>query len=143
MTLRGFKFSLVLATAMLASSFVTSGPHRMCSFVQAQNTPHVGTLEWVQSIVHDADLIVRARAVRYGEGDHYLVPVRSAGQRGSCYASEYRRGGEFLLLLRLTPSGYYTPYWALLSPVNEQIRGADDPWLQWVRRQRAASRRGI
>lgn len=131
----------------------------------------------------------RAKALRYGEGDHYLVPpdaaggggvraiefevlenltprsgvatasmlyiggrlttaddfnrgtvpyldVRTAGQHGSCFASDYRRGGEFLLLLRLAPSGYYTPYWALLSPVNEQIHGADDPWVQWVRRER-------
>jgi hypothetical protein len=165
----------------------------MCDIDEAPNTPHVGTLEWVQSLVHDADLILRARALRYGEGDHYLVPpdaagggvraiefevlenltptsgtatapilyiggyltnnddfnrgpvpylhVRSSGQRGSCFASEYRRGGEFLLLLRLAPSGYYTPYWALLSPVNEQMRGADDPWIQWVRRQRASLRR--
>jgi hypothetical protein len=186
--------SLALAAAISASSLVHAMPSRMCSFDEAPNTPHLGTLEWVQSLVHDADLIIRARALRYGEGDHYLVPpdaaglggaraiefavlenltprsavamartlyiggyltnqddfnrgavpylqVRSSGQRGSCFASEYRRGGEFLLLLRLEPSGYYTPYWALLSPLNEQIRGADDPWLQWVRRERASSPR--
>jgi hypothetical protein len=31
-----------------------------------------------------------------------------------------------------------TPYWAALQPVNEQLRGAADPWLLWVREQVAA-----
>ena len=190
-------FSLLLAIAISASTFAHGIPSRMCSYDETPNSPHVGTLEWVQSLVHDADLIVRARALRYGEGDHYLVPpdaagiggavraiefevlenltptsvvatapiiyiggnltgrddfnrrvvpylqVRSSGQRGSCYASDYRHGGEFLLLLRRAPSGYYTPYWALLSPVNEQIRGGDDPWVQWVRRERSSSPHAI
>jgi hypothetical protein len=185
---------LALAFTTVASSLVRVSRARMCSFAEAPNEPHIGTLEWVQSLVDRADLIVRARPVRYGEADHYLIPadaagvggaraiefevlenltpqsgtpttstlyvggsltsqddfnrdtvpyryVRSAGQRGSCFASEYRRGGEFLLLLRATPSGYYTPYWALLSPLNEQVRGNDDPWVKWVRAQLALGRR--
>ena len=58
--------------------------------------------------------------------------VRRAGQRGDCFAREYRRGAEYLLLLRRIGSSL-TPYWAALAPLNEQIRGADDPWLVWVR----------
>jgi hypothetical protein len=61
--------------------------------------------------------------------------VRPAGQRGSCFAEEYRRGGEFLLLLKRT-AGHLTPYWAALAPTNEQIRGADDRWVRWVREAR-------
>jgi hypothetical protein len=34
----------------------------------------------------------------------------------------------------------YTPYWAPLQPVNEQIRGESDPWFAWVRNELAARR---
>ncbi|MDE2796546.1 MAG: hypothetical protein OXL34_17155 [Gemmatimonadota bacterium] len=59
---------------------------------------------------------------------------RPAG--GSCHAEHYRQGGEYLFLLK-SPWGYLTPYWIPLGPTNEQIRGAGDPWLQWVREQLA------
>lgn len=58
--------------------------------------------------------------------------VRMAGQRGDCFASEYRAGGEYLLLLRDTWYGP-TARWAALAPLNEQIRRPEDPWLEWVR----------
>jgi hypothetical protein len=54
---------------------------------------------------------------------------------GACFSASYRLGGEYLLLLRNRDGGELTPYWALVSPVNEQIRGADDPWVAWVRAQ--------
>src|SRR5687768_990461 len=57
--------------------------------------------------------------------------VRMAGQRGDCFPREYRPGAEYLLLLRQSPAGP-TPHWAALAPLNEQLRGADDPWLAWV-----------
>ena len=185
--------TLALAAAISGSALARSVPAWMCSFGESPDRPHISSLEWVRSLVHNAQLIVRARAVRYGQGDHYLVPpdaagmggartvefqvlenltprrgvpttstlyiggyltshddfnrgtvpylqVRTDGQRGSCFASQYRRGGEFLLLLQVRPSGYYTPYWSILAPLNEQIRGADDPWVQWVRRQLSSSR---
>ncbi len=44
-------------------------------------------------------------------------------------------GGDCLLLLRSAGDGWYTPYWSLLLPTNEQVRGADDPWVVWVRAQ--------
>lgn len=62
--------------------------------------------------------------------------VRRSGQRGSCYTSDYRIGGEYLFLM-IRQDNELTPLWSPLSPTNEQIRGDDDPWLQWVREQLA------
>jgi hypothetical protein len=59
--------------------------------------------------------------------------VRPAGRRGSCYASQYRLGAQYLLLLTRDPDGQWGIMSEPLAPVNEQIRGADDPWVQWVR----------
>ncbi|HEX8117434.1 MAG TPA: hypothetical protein VF521_09185 [Pyrinomonadaceae bacterium] len=58
--------------------------------------------------------------------------VRPGGRAGSCIANSYRKGAEFLLFLK-NRDGKLTPYWAALSPTNEQLRPADDPWLKWVR----------
>jgi hypothetical protein len=63
--------------------------------------------------------------------------VRSAGQRGDCFAQEYRLGAQYLLLLR-DQAGRNPIQWWPLAPVNEQLRGDDDPWLAWVRRRVAA-----
>ena len=60
--------------------------------------------------------------------------VRPAG--GSCHAEHYRQGGEYLFLLKRRDDAL-TPYWFSLGPTNEQIRGDDDPWLEWVREQLA------
>ena len=59
--------------------------------------------------------------------------VRLAGQRGDCAAKIYRLGAEYLFILRRTQGGGLTPHWRALAPFNEQVRGADDPWLKWVR----------
>ena len=58
--------------------------------------------------------------------------VRSAGQRGDCFAQEYRAGAEYLLILEPRVDGF-TPHWKPLAPFNEQLRGPEDPWLIWVR----------
>jgi hypothetical protein len=60
--------------------------------------------------------------------------VRSEGRRGSCFASSYRTGGQFLLLLKKRGSDF-TVDWYPLAPVNEQLRSVNDPWLLWVRTQ--------
>lgn len=60
--------------------------------------------------------------------------VRSNGQRGNCIATSYKIGADYLLLLR-SQHGVLNPYWAPLAPLNEQINGRDDPWVQWVREQ--------
>ena len=63
---------------------------------------------------------------------------RGGWSGGACYPYGYRRGGEFLLLLRKV-RGRLTPYYAS-APTNEQVRGADDPWVLWVRARLAAAR---
>ena len=65
--------------------------------------------------------------------------VRPAGQRGSCYAHTYRLEATYLFLLSRR-NEHLTPYWAPLAPVNEQVRGTDDPWVTWVRAERARGR---
>jgi len=60
------------------------------------------------------------------------VLVRPGGRYGHCYAHGYRKGAEYLLLLQSDSAGVWSPYWAALSPTNEQIRGTVDPWLTWV-----------
>ena len=71
----------------------------------------------------------------YNPGSVPFTNVRPAGNRGSCFADEYRAGAQYLLLLR---DG--TPYWRALAPVNEQVRGLTDPWVRWVRRRIASVR---
>ena len=66
--------------------------------------------------------------------------VRPYGRRGDCFASHYRQGGQFLLMLK-PESGGYTPYWSPLAPVNEQLHSDRDPWIVWVRREVAGRAR--
>lgn len=68
----------------------------------------------------------------FNEGSVPYQMVRAAGQRGDCYAREYRIDGEYLFLLR-DDEGSLTPHWAPLAPTNEEIRGEDDLWVAWVR----------
>jgi hypothetical protein len=63
--------------------------------------------------------------------------VRPDGRGGECFARRYQPGGEYLLLLKKR-EGQLTPYWAPLGATNEQLRGPDDPWLDWVRGELAA-----
>jgi len=62
--------------------------------------------------------------------------VRPAGRGGNCFAVTYRQGAEYVLLLRRNTSadksGDLSPYWEALAPTNEQVTGADDPWVQWI-----------
>jgi hypothetical protein len=58
--------------------------------------------------------------------------VRRAGRGGTCFAYEYKRGAQFLLLLK-KQKGELTPYWIPFAPANEQLRSADDPWVLWVK----------
>lgn len=68
----------------------------------------------------------------FNDGTVPYTMVRPSGRRGDCYAREYRAGAEYLLLLGVGHLGL-TPQWKPLAPVNEQLRGDDDPWLIWVR----------
>ena len=62
--------------------------------------------------------------------------VRRSGLAGTCYATAYRRGAEYLLFMNRGADGGWTPYWAPLMPTNEQLRRPTDPWLLWVRHHR-------
>jgi hypothetical protein len=59
--------------------------------------------------------------------------VRRGGRHGDCFATGYKNGGTFLLFLKRDRKGQLSTQWAALKPVNEQLRGDDDPWLLWVR----------
>jgi hypothetical protein len=58
--------------------------------------------------------------------------IRPGGRAGSCIANSYKKGAEFLFFLKKR-EGRLTPYWAALTPTNEQLRASDDAWLKWVR----------
>ena len=58
--------------------------------------------------------------------------VRPGGRRGSCYASTYKQGAQFLLFLKKTAGGYTSDI-VPLGPTNEQLRSETDPWLLWVK----------
>jgi hypothetical protein len=86
------------------------------------------------------DLAVPGVIVPHADFNDRRVPydlVRSDGRAGSCYARSYQRDGEYLMILKRNNKGELTPYWAPMAANNEQIRGADDPWVVWVRQQLA------
>ena len=64
--------------------------------------------------------------------------VRPNGRRGSCFASSYRSGAQYLFMLKLKPHGRFTTDWYPLTPVNEQLHSSNDPWLLWVRKEAKA-----
>jgi hypothetical protein len=80
---------------------------------------------WIRGALVDQD--------DFNTGPVPYMQVRSDGTRGSCFAYFYRGGGEFLLLLRRDEIGALSPYWSVFAPTNEQVRGAEDPWVRWVR----------
>ena len=83
----------------------------------------------------DSTIVLPGRFVDRDDFNPLPVPyqmVRPSGQRGDCYAKEYRRSREYLLLLR-THRGRLTAEWMPLAPLNEQVQGMSDEWLRWVR----------
>jgi hypothetical protein len=64
--------------------------------------------------------------------------VRPDGRKGSCFATSYRSGGQFLLMLKERHDGGFTITWYPLAPVNEQLHSLSDPWLSWIRKQAIA-----
>jgi hypothetical protein len=97
--------------------------------------------EVVRDSVPGGQLVLPGWIVDRDDFNRWPVPyqmVRASGQRGDCYASEYRLGAEYLLLLARDARGLNVR-WMPLAPLNEQIRDPEDPWLRWVR-ERAADR---
>ena len=105
-------------------------------------------LETLRGTVPQARLIFPGTVVDRDDFNPGSVPytlVRLAGQRGECEAKEYRLGAEYLFILRPSRRGSLTPHWRPQAPFNEQVRGTNDPWVEWVRtrvRRGSASPRG-
>ena len=100
-------------------------------------TVRLGVIEVLRGSEPEEDLTVPGRIVEEDDFNPDPVPyrmVRRSGQRGDCYARDYRMDGEYLFPLEDGGRGL-TPMWAPLAPINEQIRGPDDPWVEWVRGQ--------
>lgn len=91
--------------------------------------------EVIRDSVPGGQLVLPGRIVDDDDFNRRPVPyqiVRSSGQRGDCYASEYKLGAQYLLLLARNSRGL-TVQWVPLAPVNEQIIGPEDAWVRWVR----------
>ena len=117
----------------VASSLDSSGGLPIVTFT---------AVEWIRGGLEVGTLRAAGIFVNRDDFNSRPVPytmVRGAGQHGSCYAEEYRRGAEYLLMLRPTSNSLLTPYWVPLAPLNEQVRGVDDPWVTWVRTRALAS----
>jgi hypothetical protein len=168
---------LVSLTSAAGQPGVVPSDHHFCSI----HPPIEFTIDRTRTIVHDATLIVHARALGYTDApvdsprpnwtyvafevrevlsgnppadtlvffgrlvEHDSFPEDEVPYftqhrgGGDCIASTYRAGGEYLLLLRESRISSLDPYWAFLAPTNEQVRGSDDPWIQWVRDALVAS----
>jgi hypothetical protein len=101
----------------------------------AAHTVSFEPLEWIRGVPTSEYLVLPGVTVGSDDYNRGSVPyhmVRPSGLRGSCFAKEYRLGEQYLLLLR-TGAGRSPVYWWPLGPMNEQLRGDDDPWLLWVR----------
>ena len=153
--MRLIKIFLLVAGA-LAVSVVGARTAQACSAL----------LKPIDQVIRERDTVVRARVLGAGitlqvlevlKGSYNRPFVTVAGQIrnyrcdpgrrppyeqidcmgrvpgcGDCFARGYKDGAQYLLLLK---GG--TPYWAPLSPTNEEISGPDDPWVVWVKRQLA------
>jgi len=60
--------------------------------------------------------------------------ARPNGRERNCFADTYRRGAQYLLLIK-SNFGMYEIRWAPLQPVNEQLRWENDPWVVYVRQR--------
>ena len=65
------------------------------------------------------------------------VPYIHAGYSTACYRSDFRRGGEHLLLLWRAADSTWTAFGPVFAPSMIQVTGLDDPWVRWVRAVRA------
>ena len=128
---------IVRAVAVGTDTLVVSAPATAERAETTYRLPAVrfDVTETLRGAVPDGQLILQGTPVENDDFNALPVPytmVRPAGQRGDCFASEYRVGAEYLLLLQENLYGLTARWWPL-APANEQLRGADDPWLQWVR----------
>jgi hypothetical protein len=92
--------------------------------------------EVVKGSYQEKEMILMGVLTARDEWNRVQPPYRyaRASADASCHTTLYRRGGEYLLILKKSSTGYVTN-WFALGPVNEQLRTPDDPWIQWVREQ--------
>ncbi len=92
-------------------------------------------LEVIKGHFADRRLTVAGRMTdvspsRQRQPPYQQLDCSRAGGCGGCFAYDYRDGAEYLLMLK---GG--APYWASLAPTNEEVSGAQDPWVLWVKSQ--------
>ena len=106
----------------------------------AAHTISFEQLEWIRGTPSTDRLVLPGVVVDTDDFNTHPVPyrtVRPSGQRGSCNTQEYRLGAQYLLLFR--DGAAWSPlHWWPLGPVNEQVRGENDPWVKWVQARVAA-----
>jgi len=73
---------------------------------------------------------VEGRLVHDDDFNESEVPYRTARKS----PDDYNAHGEYLLMLRQA-GREYNVWWAVPSASNEQIHGANDPWVRWVTAQ--------
>ena len=93
--------------------------------------------EVLKGSLRDTTLELPGRFVDHDDVNPGFVPDRAAHARpiGACWSFDYVRGASYLLMLYPGPDSALTTHWAWGSPVDEELRGSDDPWLSWVREQ--------
>jgi hypothetical protein len=113
------------------SSFTTGTPDAVVRFKVEERIkgPDVPSLELFGYLKNENDY--NDQAVPYDF-------VRPGGRSGSCFANTYRRGSEYLLVLKWSGEAY-TADWYALGPTNEQLHDSTDPWLIWIRKTVGAS----
>ena len=117
--------SEVIVRARVVSSTPDQGNDR--------GTIHLEVLETLKGAWTGSPLSVEGRLNDYPARTARPVPYdlldcsRAAGC-GGCFAYDYKEGAEYLLFLKEA-----NPYWAPLSPTNEEVSGSDDPWVVWIR----------
>lgn len=79
------------------------------------------------------DLRITGRLTSRPDPNNVPIPyefVRPDGRKGDCVATAYMTGQHYLVFLQMG-----TPYWAPLSPVNEQVSGVQDSWVLWAQQE--------
>ena len=130
--------------ARVRADGLSSTPGRAGGMAESSTQVKFTVLELLKGRLSSAMIEFNGSLADMDDSNDRPVPydfVRPGGRTGNCFALQYRTGAEYLLLLRRGDRfsdrpGELTPYWAPLSPTNEQLLGGDnDAWLAWIRRQ--------
>ena len=108
----------VASPSSQTNAVVTSLAFKVAEVLKGQNIPSVLEIEGALS-----------------DNDHYNssdAPGEQPDHKGPCYVKQYKKGGNFLFILR-NVNGKLTPYWTPGAQTNEQIRSEQDAWLEWVK----------